>query len=170
MGKIRHHARMVHKQLEADYKSGDPKAVAMVSGLRGEINAARKSLGMSNFSQTSSHSKSMSSKFLLDGHCFAEFNDIGNPPRCIRKDTRVYFEPKAHDTKPDGECVGTVLMCNPGSASPLVSLKWNLIQADQTLKVIVGIIEKVGSSPEPVGQNDAIHDAIARLQKPPFLW
>jgi len=43
MNKLRQNTEKVHQQLEADVKSGDPKAMRMLGA---ELNAARKSLGM----------------------------------------------------------------------------------------------------------------------------
>ena len=46
MGKLRDNIQAVHRQLEADLTSGDPKAESLAGMLRGELDAARKSLGM----------------------------------------------------------------------------------------------------------------------------
>jgi|GEM_PF-2022311 len=51
MDKIRRNIKNIHKQLEADLKAGDPRTKAFAHSLGGELNAARKSLGMSPLPQ-----------------------------------------------------------------------------------------------------------------------
>ena len=44
--KLRENVRACHEALEADLRAGDPKAQSFVASMHGELNAARKSLGL----------------------------------------------------------------------------------------------------------------------------
>lgn len=71
----------------------------------------------------------------------------------VREDTRVYFlDSRTHD-QDEGNCVGTIWMCNPGtkyeSGSKTVPLKtslpwgrWPRCDLDETMKIIVAVIEE----------------------------
>jgi len=68
---------------------------------------------------------------------FAEFTDAGT--RLARKDTRFYFCGR-NPSQGSGNCIGTIIMCNPGGAKGPVGIWTRIIKTDPTLDSIEQIL------------------------------
>jgi hypothetical protein len=88
---------------------------------------------------------------------FAEFQPVpweGGPLRWadgtalyLRRNTRVYAEPKLARNQEDGTCVGAFWLKNPGSATPAKSGVWGPCErddGDQTLGLIRRLLQLLG--------------------------
>lgn len=81
---------------------------------------------------------------------FAKFSKPGAD--LLREDTRFYFDDIA-DKSPGDPCIGTIFLCNPGSATGTPG-QWGPVEPDPTLRVIEGILR----------------DAVARKTKNDFRF